>query len=92
MSWLKKRLRKLDIDIGGINIYRAKKALRSIRDSLHLYRHRHDYEDLSRGLSRRHLVGNTGFSRYVTPLGVRGGSTSARQVVGNTNFVRFGYG
>ena len=92
MGWLKKRLRKLDIDIDGINIYKAKQAFRSIRDWIHNRNHRNDYEDLSRGLSRRHLVGSTGFSRYVTPLGVRGGSNSARNVVGNTNFVRYGYG
>ena len=90
MGWLKDKIRKLDIDIDGTNIYRAKQAFRSIRNLIHGYRHRND--DLSRGLSRRHLVGNTGFSRYVTPLGVRGGSTSARNVVGNTNFKRFGYG
>ena len=89
MGWFKKRLRKLDIDIDGINIYKAKQAFRSIRDWI---RHRNDHVDLSRGLSRRHLVGSTGFSRYVTPLSVHGGSNSARNVVGNTNFVRYGYG
>lgn len=92
MGWLKKAFGNADIKIGDVNFSQGQRLWRNIRKTLHVYRHRNDYEDLSRGLSRRHLVGNTGFSRYVTPLGVRGGSTSARQVVGNTNFRRFSYG
>lgn len=92
MGWLKKVFRHPDIAVGDLNISQFKRFWKNTRKAIHLYRHRNDYEDLSRGLSRRQLVGNTGFSRYVTPLGVRGGSTSARNVVGNTNFTRFGYG
>ena len=92
MGWFKKVFYNGDIEIDGVNFSQVCRFWRNIRKTLHVYRHRNDYEDLSRGLSRRHFVGNTGFSRYVTPLGVRGGSTSARNVVGNTNFRRFGYG
>ena len=87
MGWLKKKLRH-----NLRHPFPIKNLVKDVRKVIHAYRHRNDYEDLSRGLSRRQLVGKTGFSRYVTPLAVHGGKTSARQVVGNTNFTRFGYG
>lgn len=82
---------KGDLKVDGINFSEGRRFWRNIRKTVHLYKRRHD--DPSQGSSSRKLVGNTGFSRYVTPLSVHGGASTARDsFVGNTGFKRFTYG